>query len=260
MITGADCDSDRVMAMAERPDLRRHIRIPSILPVDFQLRGGGGERFDPEIRTAFTRDLSEGGLRLEITTLPEVVAARLRGKEPLTIEVDIALPGRTLRIPGRVAWRGPGADTRAGWVVGVQFTDVSAADAAAITEYARQAARRPVIVKTVLAAMAVLLVVGGLVYWWNTGILTHRIETTRQALVKSEQEVAQVSDSLGDRQLEIGWLATQVRELADVLDEREGRVPPPAEPGKSPAQELARAIQRLRASILKPQAATKEHP
>ena len=247
------------MATAERPDLRRHIRIPSILPVDFQLQSPQGERFDPEIRTAFTRDLSEGGLRLEITTLPEPVAARLRAAEPLAIEVDIALPRRTLRVPGRVAWRAPAAGTRAGWILGVQFTQVSPADASAIADYARQAARRPFIVKTVLAAMAVLLVVGGLVYWWNTGILTHRIETTRQALVKSEQEVAQVSDSLGDRQLEIGWLATQVRELADVLDEREGRKPPPPEAGKTPVQELARGIERLRAAI-QPAATTKEHP
>jgi hypothetical protein len=249
----------RAHGRLDGPDLRRHIRIPSIIPVDYQVLGAAGEKLDPEIRTAFTKDLSEGGLRLELTTVPEWLARRLKDNEVVGLEVDIKLPGRRLRLPGKVMWRAPGTDGTLVWLVGVQFTSISAEDSAAIVAYARRAARRPLVIRSVVAGLVAALIVGGIVYSWQTGILRTRVETTTQALVQSERKVAKVSDRLGDSQVDLGWLAVEVREIADALDERAGRVPPRPQSGVPAMEELRRGVERLRTAVQQP-APTKGSP
>ena len=41
------------------PTRRRFVRIPSVVPVDYQFLTDAGAPVHPDVRTAFTRDLSE---------------------------------------------------------------------------------------------------------------------------------------------------------------------------------------------------------
>jgi hypothetical protein len=233
-------------------ELRRYYRIPSIVPVDFQLQGATNEPLDPEIRTAFTRDLSEAGLCLEVHSLPAALVTRLQDvTTEMRIEVDINLSGRTLRIPGRVAWRRPMTEgKRQGYQLGVQFRDVSAADAAAIAAYARRAARRPRIVRGVLAVLAALLLASAALYLWQGTFYREQLADSHRALAETERQYVNATDRLGDKQMELRWLAVRVREMADMLDEQQGRQTPPAQPTRPAIEELSDNVERLRAALM----------
>jgi hypothetical protein len=236
------------------PENRRHIRIPSILPVDYQLQDPTGAKLGPEVRTAFTNDLSAGGMRLRLTTVPAAVTTQLASGQPLDVVVDLPLPRRRLRVSGKVVWRGGSTDGVSSWLLGVQFKDVAPADAEAIVAYARKAARKPLILRTTLVALAALLLVGGFVYSWQTGLLRRRVETTQHALVQSEREAFLVSGKLRSSEVDLTTLAEEVRAIANLLDERAGRKPLETTPGLTPLEQIRLDLARVRAAAITPQA------
>lgn len=224
-----------------RSETRQFVRIPSIVPVDFQLRDKSGEVLDPEIRTAFTRDLSEAGMCLEVHRVAARVVEQLEatGSE-LTIEVDIDLSSKVLRVPGRIAWR---RKVTQGWLLGVEFREVAAGDAQAIAAYARREALKPRLIAGVVSALVVLAGLAIALYVWQGKKLTADLEDSRHKLAKTEQQYVHASDQLGDRQVELRWLAVRLRDLADQLDAQQGRDP------KKAANEPSSVVDDLKESV-----------
>lgn len=106
---------------------RRHVRVAAQLQVDFRI-AGDGERAPGR---ALTRDVSHGGACLAVLGCTDELLERLDGL-PL---LDIAIAGvATTSLRGRVEWvrspETPGAPA----LVGIEFSDVSAADEMAIID------------------------------------------------------------------------------------------------------------------------------
>lgn len=233
---------------SSRSESRQYVRIPSIVPVDFLLRDKSGEVLDPEIRTAFTRDLSQAGMCLEVHHAPPRVTEYFNAPtSELAIEVDIDLPTKVLRVPGRIAWRRPALQqgTGQGWLLGVEFAEVAPADAQAIAAYARSAALKPRLVRGALAALVLLSGLAFGLYVWQGKKLTADLEDSRHKLEKTEQQYVQASDQLGDRQVELRWVAVQLRDLADELDAKQGRQPQKSGGAASVVDDLKDSAKRL---------------
>jgi len=199
---------------------RRFVRIPSIVPVNFQLLSSTGNPLDLEVRTAFTRDLCAGGLCLEIHSLPASLVTQLaEPRGDFGVVVDLEIPGRALRLWGRVAWqRQVSEGTKPMWLLGVQFRDLSPSDGEAIQAYAVRVARRPRIVKAVLATLAVLLVMAGGLYLWRVRGFESVLAETHENLDRARGHVTRSNDALGDMQLELRWLSVRAHELVQTLD------------------------------------------
>jgi hypothetical protein len=171
---------------------RRYFRIPTVVPVDFQLLSAQQVPLDPEVRTGITRDLSEHGMCLRVARLPHELRQSLQAPDmgDLRIALDIPIPKRTLRVFGRVAWSNvalPSSET----TIGVEFVDVAKADGALIAHFAKQAARRPKIIRTVVAGLALAVVGVALAFGWQ--VMMHR-----RAMAIASQQVAQATKQYDD--------------------------------------------------------------
>lgn len=83
---------------------RRHQRVPRRFRVEY--------RSASSLLVAYTVNLSRGGTFLACEILPEVGSA---------LELEIAMPNRTVRLHGRVAWIRESADEQGPRGVGVHF-------------------------------------------------------------------------------------------------------------------------------------------
>ncbi len=232
-------------------ETRRHHRLPSVVPVDFQLLSGDREPLDPEIRTAFTRDLSGGGLCLEVRRLPEPLMTRLaQPDKPLSIEVDISLPERTLRIRGRIAWKSrESVGDRENHLIGVEFLNVPKADQEALSSFAKRAARRPKIIRAAIATLAILFVGSAALYVTQTRQYEAKLVDTYGALATSRQKNVKANDHIGDLQMELRWLAVRTRELIDVLEEEQGIRSSKTQEQRPVIDDLSENIEKLHALI-----------
>ncbi len=213
------------------------------MPVDFQLLSPAGAPLDPEIRTAFTRDLCMGGLCLEVHSLPPGLATRV-AEQPTTlgINVDIELPGRALRLSGRVAWRREiTVGRKQVLLLGVEFKELAEEDGAEIDAFALRAARRPRIVRAVVAGLSALLLLGGGYYLWRVDAYERVLAATHETLAKAEGRAESTNDRLGDMQVELRWLAVRARELVQTLDD--GRDEDASGgPASDPASQVTRPV------------------
>lgn len=110
---------------------RRHVRVAAQLQVNFTIVGDGERRSG----SAVTRDISHGGACLVLSGESGALLDKLDGL-PL---LDVAITGvAASRLRGRVEWirhpETPGAPA----LVGIEFSDVSAADETAIIDLIAQ--------------------------------------------------------------------------------------------------------------------------
>jgi len=153
-------------ALVEQPhageELRKYVRIHTIVPVYFQMVSKTRGPIDAEVRTAWTRDISMTGLCLHIRDLPKPLANMVikDSLDDLILSMDIAMPHHILRVKGQPVWRSPEGDA-GGIVVGVQFAEVEDDDARKIIKYAKASRRKPIIIRTLIAS-SILAALGAL--------------------------------------------------------------------------------------------------
>lgn len=214
----------------DEAELRRYIRLPFVMPIDFQVVSLiDGVPVDPEVRTGISQDLSEAGLCLQVTRPASAIATRLDGADlaGLGVLLDFALPKRALRVAGRLVWCdtiGDGAARR--YHLGVEFSNLAEEDAKAILKFAKGVARKPRLVRATIATLAVAaLAVGGLFLW---GELTHRtaVGSLERELQESSKRHEDLAGSLERQTQELQEMAQDVRSLVETegLAEDAGRV------------------------------------
>jgi hypothetical protein len=204
------------------PERRRYIRIPSLIPVEYQLLDAGGEPLENDLRAGVTRDLSEGGLCLE-TTLPDALAGKLAvGQNATRLAVQIAFGQRCVRLPCRVAWTQP--NRKQGTLrlsIGVEYIGVPKSDAEAISAYARKMAQRPRLARAALAISAVALAgtLGLATYLKNR---SDRVEKSSAAAV-ADAQAAYLTEQARITKVnnELRWLTEEIDSVDDLLREFE---------------------------------------
>lgn len=213
---------------ADEASRRRYLRIPSVVPIDYQFLKADNVPVHPDIRTAFTRDLTAAGLCLQVSTLPESAEEALAAvNAPPRIVIDLALPTRRLRIAGRVAWVKPAAPGTKEHLVGVEFLGINDSDAQEILRFAQRATRRPAIWRSLLTGLAVatLLAVG--IAYWNHRERTEQLGRAGAALKQVSTEYNETSADLHALSSSIRSLSAEVDALAAALAAETGDTPPP---------------------------------
>ncbi|MEZ4272003.1 MAG: PilZ domain-containing protein [Myxococcota bacterium] len=197
---------------------RQFYRIPSVIPVDFQMRDRDAGSLDKEIRTALTQDLSDTGVRLQIRNLPPQLSQRLLAEDhkDLLLDMDLPVQGHSLRLTGQVMWvesHQEGESTR--YLVGVSFCDMDPVDSAAILKYARRAAMRRQFNRMITAGLAVLVVIGGISYAWSSSSHRQQLDRTTTELDETTQRYETIAADLKLQTKQLTDLAQQLQTIVD---------------------------------------------
>jgi hypothetical protein len=232
---------------------RRYVRIPSIIPVRYQLLAGQAA-IDSEVRVGFTRDLSSGGMCLRAYALPPALVAQLTADEVNGVRLDVDLHKRTVRLEGRIAWSQPSAERRReSHLIGVEFQSIGRDDAAALERFARRMARRPAVVRAAVAVtLALLLAAVATLFGLNNSYLKETLLAEKTAADVSSR-YRHAADEIGDANVELRWLNTEVSEMLQQLDGSRPRLP--ADKTATPLEELSSNVQRLKAVVTRAQPA-----
>ncbi len=84
---------------------RRFIRLPYVLPVEFYFVSPETKKHVSSLLQGFTRNVSRGGLCLEVNDLTErLVFSGLSGKAEILLYVNLSSHRRPIEIYGRVVW------------------------------------------------------------------------------------------------------------------------------------------------------------
>ena len=130
------------MANGSGREQRQHARVEQQMRVRFQLTGEDGVRSDVGTVEVLSRDLSEGGVFLELgakrLTKEHKVAVDnfLLFKHQMLVEIDLPDPPASVRAVGKSVWLEreiPGKAFKHG--VAVAFTDISEDDRKALRHF-----------------------------------------------------------------------------------------------------------------------------
>lgn len=209
-------------------DRRRYYRIPSVVPVDFQIVSKSRGAPDPEIRRAVTTDLSGHGLCLKIASLPPTLTLHLQAQalDDLVIHMDLVLPKRSLRIPGRLAWAREAVPPPSGYVIGVEFIDIEPDDASAIVGFAKRAARRPKIYKVIVAVLLLVIIAGAALYGRSQATHQEALESASRELEATNRAYQELADELETQNQQFEDLSTRVKAFVELMAQD-----PAADPG-----------------------------
>ncbi len=233
--------------------------MPVVLPVFYQLLSAEGAPLDPEIRAAFTEDVSASGLRLQIRHLPAPLRERLQQSPPdLRMQLDMPLSHTRIRIETRVAWcrAGDGQSSDAVFA-GVEFVSLSREHGAEILAVARRAARRPKIRRMVLLSLSGAMLVLALALWWNheRHLAEERAMSARLSDTAARYDA--LSASAGEQQQRYNSTAATLEQQTDELKQLAvtlralggGGISPDAERPDAVVQEVQRGLAAVRRTI-----------
>ncbi|MEK7706111.1 MAG: PilZ domain-containing protein, partial [Myxococcota bacterium] len=208
------------------PTRRRFVRIPSVVPVDYQFLTDAGAPVHPDVRTAFTRDLSEAGLCLRVSTLPESAERALAVTHtPPRISVDLDLARHRLRVAGRVIWVTPATPGTREHLVGIAFQDLAANDAEAVRAFAVRAARRPRMSRTAMALLGLIALVASAAAYWNHAQRNAENARAGEAVTLATHQYEETALDLQELSGNIRALSTEVDALVAAFAS-----PPPGAP------------------------------
>lgn len=198
---------------------RRFVRIPTIVPVDYQILDDNLLPVDTEIRTGFTRDLSGGGLCLRVTRMASLINNELgQERKPSRISVDLRVPNRPLRVLGRIAWLKSNTENDQGpGIMGIEFDELKEVDREAIELFARRAAAKPKWMKVTFVSLAIVAVLAFAMF----------LIGQRQQQVLQEQSnliVQEKQTELENLAAELERLQNDIRELTAEVETLAGKV------------------------------------
>lgn len=207
------------------PERRKYVRIPTVVPVVFQFVSKASGPLEAEIRTGFTQDLSASGLCLQTGVLPEAVANYLEKGEldDLGLNLDLAMPDRSLRIGGRIAWRQaipPAASRR--FAVGVEFLKLDPKDAAAVAKYAKRSARKPKLFGAAIVGLLILTTAAIGLFLWGTIQRQDSELALRTKLSAQNSRQQALAQSLEQQTTELESVSKLLREIVTTQEELGG--------------------------------------
>lgn len=156
---------------------RRYIRLDTVFPVEFEIVSLDDKEVYSEFHQAFTRDVSEGGMCLEVNNLKEDLAEKLNTKAAkLRLQIEMPFSSKPIAAVAETAWlKKIKEDHPNKYLIGVSYEEISQKDRQGIINYARFMQVRPILV----TAAIVLLI-------FTVGIT--RFETTKKEALQKEAE------------------------------------------------------------------------
>jgi hypothetical protein len=136
---------------------RRYIRLSTVFPVEFEIVSSDGKEVLSEFHQSFTRDVSEGGICLEINNLKDELAGRLNDKTAkMRLQINVPFSAKPIAAEADAAWlKKIKEDHPNKFLIGISYKQIADRDRKRIVNFARFVWFRQ---KAVVAAVAVLAI------------------------------------------------------------------------------------------------------
>ena len=120
---------------------RRYVRTNTVFPVEVEILPQAGEKGSVFLLQAFTRDVSAGGMCLEVKVFRHEIESQLSGPNPPALALTIDPPRSIypIKAMAKIAWmkrRDDPAPLR--YFIGVNYTAIDEKDRARIIGYAHR--------------------------------------------------------------------------------------------------------------------------
>ncbi|MFH1339237.1 MAG: hypothetical protein ABIH40_05300 [Candidatus Omnitrophota bacterium] len=175
--------------MAKRKtERRKYIRLDSVFPVDFRLVAQDGQTFLSDWLQGFTNNISKGGICLTVNNLKLDLAELIRkGEAGLLLNIQIPLSSRATPARTKPIWIEPVLNQPGQYLIGLSYTQISAAANKRIVGYAWTKFLIPRFAAVLLIILALAIGVSGYFNW--------RLTRENRNLVRRLVEVAEESKS-----------------------------------------------------------------
>jgi len=176
---------------------RRYIRLSTVFPVEFEVISLDDKEIFCEFHQAFTRDVSEGGMCLEINNLKDDLAEKLNRKSAkLRLQINMPFSSKPIEAVAEAAWIKKIKEHHPNkYLAGVYYEKISEKDRRGIVGHARFLALRPFFAGAAIILLAVSVALTRVELAKKEAM---RKETEKKlALIESERtKLAQVLDEL----------------------------------------------------------------
>jgi len=203
-----------VSSAHEGHELRDYYRIPSMVPVYYQVHSVSAGPIDQEVRTGLTRNMSQTGVCLQLRSPSPSVISRLNDPSTLSdlrLQMDIGLPNRVLRVHGEVAW--VEQDSTNAFLLGVKFEGVDPTLGTQIAGFAKRSGRKPILIRGGIAVLALLVVTMAIVHSVSVSSHEDELESIGTELEDAMTRYEKVTTDLQRQTHELDNLARKTRAL-----------------------------------------------
>lgn len=184
-------------------DQRRYIRLDTVFPVEARILSLDGASFLSEWLQGFTRNISEGGICLEISKLPAEIAGLIKDKQvKICLKMDFPVFKNPVDAVAVVAWMVNEPDNPNRYSIGLSYENIDPLFASKIISYVY-------LKKAVFPLFTAAIIVSCVVIAGNS-FLNARLARNNKQLVQQYVFVLREIDSARQFILKIGKDKTQL--------------------------------------------------
>lgn len=222
---------------------RRYVRLETVFPVEFQVFSKETGTAITGLKQGFTRNVSEGGMCLEVNELENGFAAQIQQSDS-ELGVFINLPHRKEPIQARaqVRWS---KKVKEGfpnkYLFGIEYVHIQDNTRKQIIGYARRLRRRP---KIIVTSIVLLTIACGLLVWQlhdlgiKKGITEAELMRLGKALTKANEERLALENRLYALNIKRQKLVKEVDKSKKKIDALENKISEMASLGDRLSDEL----------------------
>ncbi|MFH1857238.1 MAG: efflux RND transporter periplasmic adaptor subunit [Candidatus Omnitrophota bacterium] len=184
---------------------RRYIRLSTILPITYQIIHSETKKPLDKINQAFTRDISEGGMSLEINDLKDIYVKNLKsGEAEVSLTIEVPFSKKPVAARAKAMWVKEIKEAYPNkYILGINYEDISEPERKKIFKFARFSFWRPKIVTLIICVLIVAALFAG-----------YRVYLEREAkeTVQKTVDVLQREKLLGKQIAELNDAKSRVEE------------------------------------------------
>ena len=226
---------------------RIYIRLNTVFPVEFEILSPDGKEVLSEFHQSFTRDVSEGGICLEINNLKDELAGRLYKKTAkMRLQINVPFSAKPVSADADAVWiKKIKEDHPNKFLIGISYRQIDDKDRRRIVNFARFLRFRQ---KAVVAAIAFLAIAIAF-----AALEVSRKEASRR---QAEKKLALMEEKRSGLSRALGYLEQSHNALEsklNALDEERANAEKRLEAAKAEAEARPEEIAKLESELLKAQ-------
>ena len=173
---------------------RQYVRMNTVFPVELEILSPSGQKVSRRLLQAFTRDVSEGGMCLEIKSFgAETEKQFLIPDVQFDLTINPTFSHDPIKAIARIVWlRKQDKTSPPRYFIGVQYTDIDLRSRERLIRYAKRLLWIPRLTLAAGVAMAILIVA----LFWREEILVLENKALVRQLVEGAEKKSDVSSRL----------------------------------------------------------------
>jgi len=240
---------------------RRYLRLDTVFPVLFRLESPDGKQILSAWQQGFTRNVSKGGICLEVNNFsPDLALALKENKAKLSLEIEMPMIKKPVKAQAQVAWgTQSGADPNR-YTFGLSYEHIDASANAKVMRYAwMKKLFIPVAISLILAlsiGLGINTFINAKLTQGNKALVEQLIKILQDTSV-AKQQIKSISREKSDLQLQLDALEQRIKAAEKEKKEKEERGVKAAARINALVEELSLERNRLQQQIISVQ--TKEN-